>query len=169
MSRTRSWYSLRTSAARPMPCFPSIAIVRTSWVATLSSRLRTFSLSLSASHRLRPALPRRLQFLTRRFFILVISVIIFSFFRFLHFSRTLFLLPRPSSRLRIWSRETGSAIPSRVGRPIFRASADCGVYSRAPLLPPGFRDGTSLSCYRCRWNERFCAWVQLDTIGSTAT
>ena len=49
--------------------------------------------------------------------------------------------PRPRSRLRIWSRETGSAVPSRVSPLILHAQAESGAYSRAPLFPPAFRHG----------------------------
>ena len=47
--------------------------------------------------------------------------------------------PYPRSRLRIWSRETGSAISSRVSPLILHAQAESGTYSRAPLFPPAFR------------------------------
>ena len=108
MSQSRSSYSLRTSAARPAPCFPSTAIVRTLWVAIVSSFLRTFSLSLSASRLLarRPALPLCLRFLARSFFLLVVSVLIFCFFCFLYFSGTLFLLsPSPFAPKILVSRD----------------------------------------------------------------
>ena len=36
----------------------------------------------------------------------------------------------PRSRLRIWSRETGSAVPSRVGLLILHTQAESGAYSR---------------------------------------
>ena len=49
--------------------------------------------------------------------------------------------PRPRSRLRIWSRETGSAVPSRVSPLILHAQAESGAYSRAPLFPPAFHHG----------------------------
>ena len=47
--------------------------------------------------------------------------------------------PCPRSRLRIWSRETGLAVPSRVRLLILHAQAESGAYSRAPLFPPAFR------------------------------
>ena len=47
----------------------------------------------------------------------------------------------PRSRLRIRSRETGSAVPSRVSPLILHAQAESGAYSRAPLFPPAFRHG----------------------------
>ena len=50
----------------------------------------------------------------------------------------------PRSRLRIWSSETGPAVPSRVRLPIIHAQAESGAYSRAPLLPlnPAFLSKT---------------------------
>ena len=36
----------------------------------------------------------------------------------------------PRSRLKIWSRETGSAVPSRASLPIPHTQAECGAYSR---------------------------------------
>ena len=49
--------------------------------------------------------------------------------------------PCPRSRHRIWSRETGSAVPSRVSPLILHAQAESGAYSRAPLFPSAFRHG----------------------------
>ena len=46
--------------------------------------------------------------------------------------------PSPRSRLIIWSRETDSAVPSRVSPLILHAQAEFGAYSRAPLFPPAF-------------------------------
>ena len=51
------------------------------------------------------------------------------------------IFPCPRSRLRVWSRETGSAIPSRVSPLILHAQAESGAYPRAPLFPPAFRHG----------------------------
>ena len=56
----------------------------------------------------------------------------------------LFRFPCPRSRLRIKSRETGSAVPSRFSPIILHTQAESGVYSRVPLLPPAFRDGVYL-------------------------
>ena len=39
------------------------------------------------------------------------------------------ILPCARSRLRIWSRETGSAVPSRVSLLIFHTQAESGAYS----------------------------------------
>ena len=48
--------------------------------------------------------------------------------------------PCPSSRLRIWSREIGSAVPSGVSLLILHTQAECGAYSqdssRFPLRRP---------------------------------
>ena len=41
-----------------------------------------------------------------------------------------YFFPRPYSRLRIWSRETGSAVPSRASLIIFHTQAESGAYSR---------------------------------------
>ena len=49
--------------------------------------------------------------------------------------------PRPRSRLRIWSRETDSAVPSRVSPLVLHTQAESGAYSRAPLFSPAFRHG----------------------------
>ena len=49
--------------------------------------------------------------------------------------------PCPRSRLRIWSRETGLTVPSRVSPLSLLAQAESGAYSRAPLFPPAFRHG----------------------------
>jgi len=47
--------------------------------------------------------------------------------------------PCSRSCLRIWSRETGPAIPSRVTSLILYAQAESGANSRAPLFSPAFR------------------------------
>ena len=75
-----------------------------------------------------------------------------------HFSS----FPRPRSCLRFWSRETGSAVPSRVDSPILHAWAESGVHSQALLFLP--ISATVLHCIvcRCHWNERLGAWVQLE-------
>ena len=44
------------------------------------------------------------------------------------------------------SRETGSAVPSRVSLVILHTQAKSGAYSRAPLLPSTFYDGVHLHC-----------------------
>ena len=41
--------------------------------------------------------------------------------------------PNGRSRLRIWSYETGSAVPPRVSPLILYTLADYGAYSRAPV------------------------------------
>ena len=45
-------------------------------------------------------------------------------------NREKFIFPRPHTRLRIWSRETGSAFPSRVSLFILHTRAEFGAYSR---------------------------------------
>ena len=47
----------------------------------------------------------------------------------------------PLPRLRSWSHETGSAVPSRVSPLILHAQAESGAYSQASLFPPAFRHG----------------------------
>ena len=59
-------------------------------------------------------------------------------------NRRKFILPRPHSRLRIWARETGSAVPSRISQLVLHTQVESGAYSRAPLLPPTFRDDVHL-------------------------
>ena len=49
------------------------------------------------------------------------------------------MFPCPRSRLRIWSRETGSAVSSRVGPLIPQTRLNIGAYSGVPLLPPAIR------------------------------
>ena len=48
--------------------------------------------------------------------------------------------------LRIWSRQTGSAVLSHVSPLNLHTKAESGVYSRAPLLPPAFRDRYYIVC-----------------------
>ena len=74
MSQPISWYTSRTSAALPTPCFPSTAIVRTLWVAMTSSLLRARSRSLLACRRAarRLVLLLLLFFLANTFFLLII-------------------------------------------------------------------------------------------------
>ena len=50
------------------------------------------------------------------------------------------MFPSPRSRLRIKSRETGSAVPSRVSLLILHTQAESGACYQVPLLPPAFRD-----------------------------
>ena len=46
------------------------------------------------------------------------------------------MFPCPRSHLRIWSRETGSAVPSRVSLLILRTQDESGAYSRhSPRFP----------------------------------
>ena len=65
------------------------------------------------------------------------------------FSLNVFPCPRnfpcPRARLKIWSRETGSAIPSRASLLILHTEAESGAYSQAPLLPPAFHDGLHIT------------------------
>ena len=45
-------------------------------------------------------------------------------------NREKIIFPCPRSRLRIWSRETGSAVPSRVALLLLHTQAESGFYSR---------------------------------------
>ena len=49
--------------------------------------------------------------------------------------------PGTFPRLRIWSRETGSVVSSRVSLLSLHTQAESGAYSRVPLLLPAFRAG----------------------------
>ena len=49
------------------------------------------------------------------------------------------------SRLKIWCCEMSSTASSRVSTPILDTQAGPGSYSRAPLLPPAFRNGVASS------------------------
>ena len=50
----------------------------------------------------------------------------------------------PRSGLRIWSRETGPTVPSRVSSPILHIRAESDAYSRVTLLSSVFRGGVHL-------------------------
>ena len=68
--------------------------------------------------------------------------------------------PCPRSRLRIWSRYTGSAVPSRVSPLILHAQAESGAYSQAPLFPPAFRHGvvsTPGKRHRVSLSQKLCS------------
>ena len=52
-----------------------------------------------------------------------------------------FIFPRPRSRLEIWSRETGLAVPSRVG--LFISILKLNLMLTYGI-PPDFRDGVHL-------------------------
>ena len=56
--------------------------------------------------------------------------------------------PCPRSRLRIWSRETGSAAPSRVSLLILHTRAECYAYSRDSYRFPRRRPFTHLNRHR---------------------
>ena len=82
----------------------------------------------------------------------------------------------PRSRLSLRSREEGSALPPRVGSPILHARAESGAYSRAPLLPPAFRDrdGAAAVCLplplvRTVWRVGLLAEVAPSTIECAAS
>ena len=51
-------------------------------------------------------------------------------------NREKIIFPCPRSRLRIWSRETGSAVPSRVSLLILHTQAESGAYSRGSSRVP---------------------------------
>ena len=118
-------YTLKTSSARPTPCFPSTAIVRTLCAATVISRPRArarFPLSRCRRRR-RSALPRRLRLRARNCLLFVTSSFIFlslsPLLPFVLVSRRGFSRPtprRPShlpSPERIWCLLKGSSPLSR--------------------------------------------------------
>ena len=121
-------YTLKTSSARPTPCVPSTAIVRTLCVATAVSRPRArarFLLLLCRRRRL-SALPRRLL-LRAHFFHLSAAFSVFPpslspFLSCILFSRRGFIRPTPSRPVhlpspgRIWCLLTGSSPSSRFPR-----------------------------------------------------
>ena len=121
-------YTLKTSSARPTPCVPSTAIVRTLCVATSISRPRAraqFLLFLCRRRRL-SALPRRLR-LRANFVLLSSTFPIFPlslspFLPCILFSRRGFRRPTPRrpvhlpSPRRIWCLLTGSSPSSRFPR-----------------------------------------------------
>ena len=71
--------------------------------------------------------------------------------------------PRPRSRVRIWSRETGSAVPSRVSLLILHSQAASGEYSRpsfrfprrrhSPFMKPPYAIGLSRASNLLRLNK----------------
>ena len=121
-------YTLKTPSARPTPCVPSTAIVRTLCVATVISRPRArarFFLLLCRRRRL-SALPRRLR-LRANIFLFSVTFSIFPLFLspflpYILFSRRGFsrLTPRRPVHLpspgRIWCLLAGSSPSSRFPR-----------------------------------------------------
>ena len=131
MSQPISWYTSRTSAALPMPCFPSTAIVRTLWVAMTSSLLRARSRSLLACRLAarRLVLPLLLFFLAHNFFLLIFFCTKTSVLQFLppfapefFVSRGGFGFPSPrrlahlTRPSRVWCLLTGASPSSRFPR-----------------------------------------------------
>ena len=121
-------YTLKTSSARPTPCFPSTTIVRTLCVTTMISRPRArarFLLSRCRRRR-RSALPRRLRLRVKAFLLFATSSLIHlslsPFLPFVLVSRRVFSRPTPrrpsrlSSPERIWCLLIGSSPPSRFPR-----------------------------------------------------
>ena len=121
-------YTLKTSSARPTPCFPSPGIVRTLCVATViyRPRARARFLLLHCRRSRHSALPRRLRLRARNFLLFVTSSLIClslsPFLPFVLVSRRGFsrLTPRRPSHLpspeRIWCLLAGSSPPSRFPR-----------------------------------------------------
>ena len=121
-------YTLKTSSARPIPCVPSTAIVRTLCVATVISRPRARArlLALLCRRRRRSALPRRLSFCANNFLLFrTFSILPLSLSPLLPcilVSRRGFSRPTPRrpahlpSPERIWCLLTGSSPPSRFPR-----------------------------------------------------
>ena len=65
--------------------------------------------------------------------------------------RGIFFLPCPRSRLRIWSRETGLVVPSRVSPVILHFQAESGAYSRDssrfPRRRPFMKPSTAIGSF----------------------
>ena len=61
----------------------------------------------------------------------------------------------PRSRLRVWSCETGSAIPSRASLLILHTVAEYLVLTHGIIIPPAFRDGVQLRMYVCAELHQF--------------
>ena len=133
-------YILKTSSARPTPCVPSTAIVRTLCVVTAIShpRARARFLLLLCRRRRLSALPRRLR-LRAKLFILSATFSVFlpflsPFFPCILFSRHGFSRPTPRRPLhlpspgRIWCLLTGSSHSSRFPRRC------CAVLYCTPVL-----------------------------------
>ena len=59
------------------------------------------------------------------------------------------IFPCPRSRLRIWSRETGSAVPSRVSLLILHTQAESGAYSRDSSRFPRWRHSPFIYTVNC--------------------
>ena len=100
-------------------CHPHPAIVRTLWIALISSLLQPRFRSLLACRRAarRPALPLSLLFLAKTF-----GTFIYLYFLYVHVSSN----SCPRSRLRFRSREKDSALPPGVESLILHARAGCG-------------------------------------------
>ena len=77
------------------------------------------------------------------------------------------IFPCPRARLRIWSRETGSAVPSRVSLLILHTQAESGLVLTHGI-PPDFCDGVHLfkfiyTALRHRVSPEFIGVTQLRT------
>ena len=130
-------YTLKTSTARPTPCVPSTAIVRTLCVATAISRPRArarFLLLPCRRWRL-SALPRRRRLRAKLFL---------NFPPFCDFQFPFFPIPVLALYfvLATWVQPSHPASP----RPSSVSGGESGAYSQAPLLPPAFRGGAGLDC-----------------------
>ena len=137
MSHPSQSYTLKTSGARPTPCVPSTAIVRTLCVATSIScpRARARFLFLLCCRRRLSALPRRRRLRAKifqnispfcDFFKFLPSL--FPFLPCILFSRRGFSRPTPRRSVHLPS-------PRRIW-----------CLLTAPLLPPAFRGGAVLYC-----------------------
>ena len=75
------------------------------------------------------------------------------------------IFPCPRSRLRIWSYETGSAVPSRVSLLILHAQAESGAYSRDSSQFPRWRPFLYLNRHMPSGQSRVYWVAQLRTDG----
>ena len=140
ISQPISWYTPRTSAALPTPCF--MLLIHSHRPHVMGSDVEFCSVSsVTVVARLSSCCaPSRSP-----------SAPLFSgkfcFCNFLYIYVLVFSNSCPRSRLSFWSREEDSALPPRVGSPILHARAEFGAYLRAPFFPPAFRDdGAAAVC-----------------------
>ena len=73
------------------------------------------------------------------------------------------IFPCPRTCLRIWSRETGSAVPSRVSLFILHTQAESGAYSRDSSRFPRQRPFIYLNRHTSLRQCRLCRITQLRT------
>ena len=142
-------YTLKTSSARPIPCVPSAAIVRTLCVANVIScpRARARLLALLCLRRRRFALPRRLCFRANNFLLLI------PFFYF---------PPFPVPVLALYFGLATWVQPSHPAAPRSSSVSGANLVLTHRLLPslPLSAAVRQFWCHH-RWYERSDLWIQL--------